>query len=615
MHSLQRKLLLYIIVIGLVPILFFTVYYCDFLKTDEYNKLEAESVAVLEKLDSKMNLNINRIQNIADLLFSDEELSSILANSNENPSQLTQEKLDEIFHSFSRAKSELVSIILFSSDGGVYVSGTMKEDISPRDLIFKYNNGGIDAGTLTWLGVKDETYLYDDDIVIAGTIIRDESYLKNEKYLATVYLVFDDSIFVENMPKDFIIAEQTVDGGKETEEETKYTRNNECYSIYDDEFNLIYAVGSRKLKNSFLSYDKHKVVEAGSGSKSFTITVDNEQFIVFSRKSSVLNWDFVRTIPYVEYAQRSQKVIRWLYICILVLVLLWIYGNYFVVKKMMRPISELLYAMKHTASKNFDIKIKRRPRDEFNIVIDGFNDMINQIKSLLEQVVSGEKAKREQDILLLRYQMNPHFLYNTIAAIRVSSMMNNDEKTASMLTVLGRFLRNAILTSDKFVCIKDEIKNIKDYISLYQIRYSEQIDLDIEVDKNCYDIKIPSMLCQPIIENSFVHGLSEKVALGENVTIKVKIEKEDDLIISIYDNGCGIPKDKLAELFNSSMPSDADGSLHIGLNNVQERIHLLFGCEYGLSVESEEGKYTLVKITLPKKTPETYLIEDADRNE
>ena len=173
-----------------------------------------------------------------------------------------------------------------------------------------------------------------------------------------------------------------------------------------------------------------------------------------------------------------------------------------------------------------------------------------------------------------------------------------------MLLILARFLRKAILTANEMLEVREEIENIKDYVSLYQLRYCNRLNFSIEAEEDCYDYQLPSMLCQPVIENALLHGLNDKFSCGEEAIIRMKIEaREEALLISIYDNGCGIAEEKINHLFSDMVREDQDENtdrLHIGLQNIQKRIQLIFGNQYGLTVESKENSGTLVTIKLPK---------------
>ena len=603
MRSLQQKLLLYIIVIGVVPMLFFGVYYCDFLQKDAFNRLENESKTTLEQFDNKLVVKINRIQNVADVLFNDAEFCRILTEkgNTEKNRAATQAKLDDIYSRFQRGERELAALLLFPLNGGVYVSGDAAFGTDPQSLIMQYDNSGMTTGVLSWMGLKNKLRIYENEVVLAGTMLRDETYLKDEKFLGNIYLIFNNTLFGNDSKKTSgqPLAEQASPVSEPEAED-------ESISVYDENLNLLYTQGSKLLGNAFLSDSEKTFREIEGDSASFATEIDGEKYMVISYSSPLNGWKFVRSFPYERYFAESRYIMYVVIICFVLMFALWYVVNRFVVKRMTLPVSELLAAMKQVEKKNFDVELTVRPRSDFGTISNGFNSMVAQIKVLFERVLAAEKQKREQDILMLRYQMNPHFLYNTIGAIRVTAIMNKQEKIAKMLLILSRFLRNAILTANESLDVRSEVSNIHDYVSLYQLRYCDQLQFTIDVEEPCYDYRIPSMLCQPIIENALVHGLSDKFCSGEMAEIQVHIKAEgDDLLISVRDNGRGISAHQLPHLFAEEEKSNTTDRLHIGLKNIQKRIQLIFGADYGLTVTSGEGVYTNVTIRLPKKTEES----------
>lgn len=599
MRSLQQKLLLYIVIIGLVPMLFFTFYYCDFFQKDAYDTIEEESCSVLEQLDNKLAVKVSRIQNMVDILINDAEFCRILTTTglDEETNAITQTKLDDIYGRFSRGEKELVTLMLFPVSGGCFVSGDKSLVPDPRGLIMEYDNSQLSAGTLSWMGLKNKVKGYEKEMILAGTILRDDTYLKDERYLATIYMLFDDSLFGNGSANE----EFTYSEGAESAENTIRTEN-ESISIYDEKINLIYSIGNKHLSNAYLTAFSEGYSEAVDSKSEPVVNIGGNKYMFISYTSTITGWKFVRTFPYERYQSGMQNITYVMIACLILMLALWYIVNHFAVRKMTLPIRNLLDAMKEVENNNLNVELEVNSRSDFGTINKGFNNMVVQIKSLFERIVSSEERRREQEVLMLRYQMNPHFLYNTINAIRLTAIMDRQGKIADMLLILGRFLRNAILTANELIVVENEIACIRDYVSLQQMRYMDGLKFELDAAEACLGFKIPGMLCQPIIENAIMHGLTGRLSSGEEAILRMNLtESEDTLLISVYDNGKGMSKEKISALFddtNEDLPTQ--GSLHIGLKNIQKRIRLVFGPEYGVEVESEEGSYTIVKIKLPK---------------
>lgn len=597
MRSLQKKLLFYIVIIGVIPVLLFSFFYYDILSNRITDKLYSESYDVLKQMDNKLVVKISRLQNTVDIILNDAEFFSrvreVSYNSDEYDKNIKY-ALDEIYNKFLRSEKSLKSIIFFAVNGDAYVSGEPLEYKDPVRFVMPYNSIGADAGVLSWLGLKDSLDEVNNDIIVAGTMLRDGCYMKDHVYVGSIYMIFDNNLFIG---KEKELSEiNTYESSNNTDELT--------VSIYDSTSKLIYSQGDRKLRNVFLERPLSQGLAGhGEDTGSFDIKIDESDYFVIYYTSPITGWKFVLPVMRDLYFGQVQFVRYMTLLAFMLIFAIWYICNYFLVNRIMLPIRELMDAMQNVEKDNFNTELQVRSKDEFGVIINGFNAMVTHIRTLLGQIRAEEEKRRQLDILMLRYQMNPHFLYNTLAAIRLIAIMNKQSKIAEMLTILGRFLRNAILTVNSTLDVKSEIANINDYISLYQLRYNDQLKIDIHADKSCYNYQILSMLCQPIIENAIMHGLDEKLSSNENGIIKINITDEKNcLYISVYDNGIGISEEKLKTLFTEEETDDISpkGRLHIGLLNTHKRIKLIFGEEYGLEVKSKVGEYTEVKIKLPK---------------
>lgn len=598
MHSLQRKLLFYIVIIGVIPVILFAFFYYDSESKRVTDKLYSESCGALKQLDNKLVVKISRIQNTMDIILDDEDFFRQMSEATDEPDgngETVQKSLDEIYGKFARSERSLKGLIFFGVDGNSYVAGNPAEDVDPVRFIMPYYSIGSDSGTLSWLGLKEPIPEQSSNVIVAGTMLRDGCYKKDQSYVGNMYMVFDDDMFMGEEEKLSEI------------DENIQTQNlvDQTLSVYDAKAKLIYSRGARELRNVFLERPISDGAEGyGDDAGSFKIKESGDEYLVIYYTSPITGWKFVRPVACERYYEELTYIKYMVVLAFVLLFAVWYIINYFLVNRIMLPIRELTEAMQNVEKDNFETELKVRSKDEIGVISVGFNTMVAHIKNLLVRIRSEEKKRRQLDIMMLRYQMNPHFLYNTLAAIRFTAIMNKQNKIAEMLLILGRFLRNAILTVDSTLDVKSEIANIEDYIALYQLRYNDRLQVSITADESCYDYRILSMICQPIIENSIMHGLDEKLNSEENAILKIHITEEDEILcISIYDNGCGIEEDKIKQLLRDSEDEDNSSKdrLQIGVLNTHKRIRLIYGEEYGLEIKSEVGKYTDVKIKLPKK--------------
>lgn len=596
MKSLQKKVLIYFVIIGLFPIVIFMSYYYDASSKRVMDKLDGESQNILKLYDNNLVVRINRLQNSVDILFDDENFYRTLReNDTQEESTSVQNMLDEIYEKFAKTDKGLKSLLMFSVNGNTYISGEKMDPHDALSLVLKYDSIGEKAGVVSWMGLKENYNDEKSNQIVARTIIRDFRAEKDHAYLATVYLIFEDSFFEVNDDADI-----RFDG----ESYVKLQDMEDSISVYDASNSFIYSMGNEALRGTYFQRTiDSKNKDYRQDTDGFNVMINNMEYRVVYYTSPITGWKLVRTISYEEYRQELQYVRHITIIILMLLLAVWYTFNYFVIKKLTVSLRELHDAMKTIENDNFEIELKKRSDDEIGTLVSGFNSMVKHIKSLRIRIQQEEEKRRTLDILMLRYQMNPHFLYNTIAAIRFKAILNRQEEIGDMLFLLGRFLRNAISSVDSTVNVKSEIDSINDYISLYQMRYNNQIEVKIHVDEECYNYQILSMLCQPIIENSLIHGLNYNLKNNKKAILKISItEDADNLYISVWDNGKGIKEDVLKELFKSDKANDVGkrDRLHIGLKNIHKRIELIYGIPYGIKVDSIAEEYTEVVIRLPK---------------
>lgn len=233
---------------------------------------------------------------------------------------------------------------------------------------------------------------------------------------------------------------------------------------------------------------------------------------------------------------------------------------------------------------------------------------IQRVDEILNSTQMENLNKRQAQYLALQNQINPHFLYNTLEGIRSEALIAGVDEVAEMTEALATFFRYTISKDEKLVTVEEEIENCKTYFKIQQYRFGDRLNLHIEYDEDEWGellrCRIPKLTLQPILENSIIHGTELKIGTG-NHTIAVERTKER-LLIRVSDNGVGMDEETLEKLngrlgrtTNRLMDSVKGKKGGIALANVNNRIRLLFGEEYGIHVFSMEGVGTDVEITVP----------------
>ena len=268
-----------------------------------------------------------------------------------------------------------------------------------------------------------------------------------------------------------------------------------------------------------------------------------------------------------------------------------------IVSGIIQPISQLNQATEKIAQGDFNARAQADSEDEVAELAVSFNKMAGSMQSLIDKVKEDERKMRKADLRLLQEQIQPHFLYNTLDTIVWLIESNEPDEAVTMVVTLSDFFREILSKGKEFISIKEEEKHISSYLQIQEMRYRDILEYDIQLDQVIYKYQILKLTLQPVVENALYHGIKYKRAKG---CIHIHGEKEGDIIrLTVRDDGVGMDEEELAQLRQQIEKPCQETEKGFGLANVNERIHMYFGYEYGMKIESEKGKGTTVEIVIP----------------
>lgn len=270
--------------------------------------------------------------------------------------------------------------------------------------------------------------------------------------------------------------------------------------------------------------------------------------------------------------------------------------NAFISDKISNPIKSLDGSVREIESGNLDVEIVPSGSYEVEHLGKSIKNMLGRIKVLMSDLVAEHNAKRKSEFDTLQSQINPHFLYNTLDIIVWMIENENSDKAVSIVTALAKFFRISLSKGKNIITVKDEVEHVRNYLMIQNMRFKNRFEYSIDVDEEVLSYSSLKLMLQPLVENAIYHGMEFMDGDGE---IDVKVFKEDDsLYFTITDNGLGMSEDMVEALLSKDFVPSKKGS-GIGVKNVNERIKLYFGNEYGLKVESEPDEGTKITIHLP----------------
>ncbi len=272
----------------------------------------------------------------------------------------------------------------------------------------------------------------------------------------------------------------------------------------------------------------------------------------------------------------------------------WSFGN---------RVEQFRKQMQKAASGEFDLEPSLGGQDEISELYGYLGTMIGDIQRLLAEIyrerLHAEQLKtqqREAEFKVLAGQINPHFLYNTLETIRMKARVNHQPEIEDLVKMLAKILRKNIRASGQEVTIRGEVELVESYLKIQKYRFEDRIEYQIQVDQDVEDFMVLPLILQPIVENSIIHGLETKEGTGH---ILIRIQRvEGVILITIQDDGVGIPEERLAQLRQELNRRNLDRP-HIGVCNVHQRLRLRYGEEAGLAITSLEGQMTRVVMRIP----------------
>lgn len=276
------------------------------------------------------------------------------------------------------------------------------------------------------------------------------------------------------------------------------------------------------------------------------------------------------------------------------IVLLAVIVVFLISRRITNSISRLVKQISTSAKHEFNRPIAETGGYEAKKIANAFNSMLNELQEYVGLVVQAQQKQRSAELMALQHQINPHFLYNTLASIKFMIQQGKKEKATDMIHALISLLQNALSNVDQTITVEQEIKDLKNYVLINQARYGEGIKVNFFISPDCLDYQLPKLILQPFIENAFFHAFN--IQKEGFVQILVS-EKGGNLLCEIVDNGDGM------EIKGDHTKEDIKEKRHlfsgIGIRNVHERIQMLYGEEFGVEITSEIGNGTKVKVELP----------------
>ena len=364
--------------------------------------------------------------------------------------------------------------------------------------------------------------------------------------------------------------------------------------IVDAAGNIVYHPQQQQLYNELQTENIDLVMNSDSDIVTWGEGINKKMYSI--SRSEKTGWTVVDCVRVEELLRRSNEAQSIYVLVAMGLMAVALFFSRFVAKSITLPIQRLCDSMERVQEGDFSVSdIVVDSENEIGSLTKSFNVMTQRIHELMVQNIREQEAKRKSELKALQSQINPHFLYNTLDSIIWMAEGKKNEEVVLMTASLARLLRQSISNEDELVSIGQEIEYARGYLTIQKMRYKDKLEFQIEVEPSILNIHLIKLVLQPVIENAIYHGLKYKESRG---FLQVKgFMKNGNVVLQVIDDGVGMDQETLDHIYERhKVDYHSNG---VGIYNVQKRLQLYYGNEYGIVYESKVGEGTTATITIP----------------
>ena len=364
--------------------------------------------------------------------------------------------------------------------------------------------------------------------------------------------------------------------------------------ILDAKGNIVYHPQQQQLYNELQTENISLIMDTDEDTV-LTGTGNDGKLYSVSR-SEKTGWTVVDCTNVKELLSKSRQAQSVYVLTAIILVIVALLFSRFMARSITLPIQKLRDSMKKVQEGDFSVSdVVVDSKNEIGSLTKSFDVMTHRIHELMEQNVHEQEEKRKSELKALQSQINPHFLYNTLDSIIWMAEGKKNEEVVLMTASLARLLRQSISNEDEVVPIANEVEYARGYLTIQKMRYKDKLEFQIEVDSSILYIPLIKLVLQPIIENAIYHGLKYKESKG--LLIVKGFMKDGNAVLQVIDDGVGMDEETLAHIYDKHKVNYHSNG--VGVYNVQKRLKLYYGEDYGITYTSELGKGTTATITIP----------------
>ena len=574
--SIKTRLVIALLMISIIPLVGISGYSFHIFSAALQEKLSASISQTLSMINLNMVSEIEKYQYLCGSICISEEIKKGLLKKDMTDMEKNQAMLE--IHNMIRNKiiypAQAKNITVYDTDGNIFYDlgydGFYQEDV--ERILSQLEEQDQDVWAYA------HTYRYRNILVLVRMIY--EQYSKS-RVIGYTLISIEEKIFSKTVLEPVGLSDSS----------------NIMYMNLDgtvlSSWNRSIALGE-KTDEELLKKIQERLPKKTS---SFSIQEDGEDQLVTYIFNKNLNQLFVYTMPYHYINSEVYAMLKQILVVVMFLVLLCIVIVAMVYQGIMSPIKRMLEFCREVSKGKLSVRIQDKHKDELSRLSGSMDHMADTIEHLMDQQKSQEKKKRELELQMLQYQLNPHFLFNTLNSLRFVAAMHKDQIVSDGIQALSSLLQNTLTNKNEYITIQEELENLENYFSILRIRYAGSFEYSFHVEEDeLLSCLVPKLILQPLAENSVMHGSSDNGTVMK-IQITCWLENED-VIIELSDDGKGF------EVTDDALAPHPERK-RIGVANVNDRIQLNFGRKYGLKIDSQPGNGTTCTLTLPELYADT----------
>lgn len=582
--SFRRKLLTSFVTLSCIPVLLVGIAAYHLYTNFIINMTEKSSIETIDLVCDDIDSLLNDTWSLCDMLTGDIKMQKYL--------RMYFTSIREQYSTDLAGSMELASISTYRKDiFGVYVFGQNGGRYKSNYYSFKSE----DQRETTWYkaiaGNHEATWFpsHEGSFVVRSSI--------SDNFITVGLPVIDKASGMVNGIVAADIKEDTIT------QKIKHSLSNGVICIIDQEGNVLFRSNTGndlhypiEISDSLVT----NILESTGATIGKSMVVPDSRYLVVSRTLMNSNWRIAGIIDRGFLTQNSKDITHIVMLLLLIIAFSSLYVAMLISQSVYKPVKILYKMMEDVENGDFSVRYTYPSSDEFGRLGKNFNQMLARTQTLISQIYEEQKKLKNSELKALQAQIQPHFLYNSLDSVMWLLRMDKNRDAEKMLSELSTLFKISLSKGNEIITIKEELRHISSYLFITNMIYSRKFEYAIECDPVLYSYRTLKLLLQPLAENAIAHAVPLP---GQKVFIQVRIyEEPDSLVLSVQDISRGIDSETLhslkKQLTASPQPDRRDSGY--GLYNVNERIHILFGSSYGLTITSEPEFGTEVCLRIPK---------------